>query len=242
MSIVAGWYPDPTRPGSLRWWDGAGWTDAVRDEPVAEPAYAAVGSAPQHSMVSAFAPESRFAPHPAHVAEPSAPQATAYAESSYVAYEPEDAHVPEDVDLVAAPRYVSEPMATFEPEPYLVPTPQEEVVLPPYLADPVPEAAPSYFTADGPWTPIHLLVPAARAMANRALVWGILSIPLFVAFPAAILAIASGVIGLGRARQLVREGAHPEGRGRSAAGIVLGVLSLVLLGAAIAGVLWVQSL
>ena len=24
---AAGWYPDPSRPGSMRWWNGFGWTD-----------------------------------------------------------------------------------------------------------------------------------------------------------------------------------------------------------------------
>ena len=23
----SGWYPDPSRPGSMRWWNGFGWTD-----------------------------------------------------------------------------------------------------------------------------------------------------------------------------------------------------------------------
>lgn len=26
----AGWYPDPTRPGTERWWGGSGWSDSVR--------------------------------------------------------------------------------------------------------------------------------------------------------------------------------------------------------------------
>ena len=35
----AGWYADPVRPGSTRYWSGTGWTDQV-SSPVAEPALA----------------------------------------------------------------------------------------------------------------------------------------------------------------------------------------------------------
>jgi hypothetical protein len=37
----AGWYPDPVRPGSTRYWSGTGWTDQVND-PAAEAAAVAV--------------------------------------------------------------------------------------------------------------------------------------------------------------------------------------------------------
>jgi len=33
----AGWYPDPTQPGYLRWWTGQGWSDATHPMTVAEP-------------------------------------------------------------------------------------------------------------------------------------------------------------------------------------------------------------
>lgn len=39
----AGWYPDPERPGGLRWWDGSGWTD---HRELADPAPAQAGALP----------------------------------------------------------------------------------------------------------------------------------------------------------------------------------------------------
>ena len=33
----AGWYPDPDQPGTLRYWDGAGWTDQRAPLPVPQP-------------------------------------------------------------------------------------------------------------------------------------------------------------------------------------------------------------
>ena len=39
----AGWYADPVRPGSTRYWSGTGWTDQV-NSPVAEPAVVPLGA------------------------------------------------------------------------------------------------------------------------------------------------------------------------------------------------------
>jgi hypothetical protein len=78
------------------------------------------------------------------------------------------------------------------------------------------------------WTPVDLLVPAERTMATRALVWGILSIPFFIAFPVPILAIVFGILGVIRASRLEREGGVPVGRGRAIAGIFLGGIGAVL--------------
>ena len=54
MSVVAGWYPDPSGAPRERWWDGAQWTACERDAPVAlapaapsAPSYAAPAYAAQ---------------------------------------------------------------------------------------------------------------------------------------------------------------------------------------------------
>jgi hypothetical protein len=36
VRVVSGWYPDPARPGTERFWDGSEWTDE-RPLPVADP-------------------------------------------------------------------------------------------------------------------------------------------------------------------------------------------------------------
>jgi hypothetical protein len=138
MSVVAGWYADPTVPGRVRWWDGTAWTATTASSP--EPASAAVPS----------------------------------------------------------------------PAPYGAADPDR-------------------------WSPVHVVVPAERTMATRALVWGVLSVPLFVAFPVPLLALVFGIVGLARARRLAFEGHEPAGRRRSIAGIVLGGLGFLLL---IALVVW----
>jgi hypothetical protein len=78
------------------------------------------------------------------------------------------------------------------------------------------------------WSPVDLLIPAERTMATRALVWGILSIPLFIAFPVPLMALIFGIIGVVRAGRLERQGGVPVGRARSIAGIVLGGIGAVL--------------
>jgi hypothetical protein len=78
------------------------------------------------------------------------------------------------------------------------------------------------------WTPVDLLVPAERTMATRALVWGVLSIPFFMVFLAALLAIIFGIVGVVRASRLERAGGLPVGRGPSIAGIVLGAIGALL--------------
>lgn len=36
---AAGWFPDPSQAGMLRWWDGAQWTQHTHPMPAAQPAY-----------------------------------------------------------------------------------------------------------------------------------------------------------------------------------------------------------
>lgn len=95
---------------------------------------------------------------------------------------------------------------------------------------PAASQLPQYGAAqDEGWSPVNLLVPAERTMATRALVWGILSIPLFIAFPVPLMAIVFGILGLARAQRLERQSGEAVGRGRSIAGIVLGAIGALLL-------------
>jgi hypothetical protein len=49
VRVVSGWYPDPARPDTERYWDGSEWTDE-RPVPVADPS-ALVDAAPLRSTV-----------------------------------------------------------------------------------------------------------------------------------------------------------------------------------------------
>lgn len=49
MTTPAGWYPDPSAPGSQRWFDGSSWTDQVR------PAEAAPAPPPPRTGMSTLA-------------------------------------------------------------------------------------------------------------------------------------------------------------------------------------------
>jgi len=62
-----GWYPDPSVPTQLRWWDGVSWSNATQPAAVSGVAPGS-GFAPP-SAVSGVAPGSRFA-HPSGVPEP----------------------------------------------------------------------------------------------------------------------------------------------------------------------------
>jgi hypothetical protein len=148
MSFVEGWYADPGRPGSLRWWDGFAWTTSIASSPAPanEPVY----------------------PPPAH---------------------------------------------------------------PPAGYAPPPSAQPAYGAVTTErWSPLELVIPAERTMGTRALVWGILSVPLFIAFPVWMMAITFGAIGIARANRLRSMGGIPAGRARSIAGLVLGCVGAVLTG------------
>jgi hypothetical protein len=75
----AGWYPDPVRPGSTRYWSGSGWTDQVND-PAAQAAAAAVaplGAAPMDltPLGATFAFEAGPVVEPPPVAFATAPPA-----------------------------------------------------------------------------------------------------------------------------------------------------------------------
>lgn len=57
MSTPApGWYPDPTAPGSQRYWDGTAWTDSTAAMPGFSAPQPAPGTGPVQPAVPAYAP------------------------------------------------------------------------------------------------------------------------------------------------------------------------------------------
>lgn len=48
----AGWYPDPTTPGTQRWWDGAQWSDHTAPLQASAPTRATPGSGPLPQLAS----------------------------------------------------------------------------------------------------------------------------------------------------------------------------------------------
>lgn len=110
--------------------------------------------------------------------------------------------------------------STTAPMPLVPPQPA------PYGAAPY-GAAPSGVTPDdGPWNAMDLLVPRARTLGTRALVWGIVAIVLPIAFAPAVMALVFGAMGLDRSRRLQASGLPASGRSGSIAGLVLGGASL----------------
>jgi hypothetical protein len=105
------------------------------------------------------------------------------------------------------------------------------------MPPPPPSAAPTPYVApyvapygavadDAGWNPMDLLVPRARSLGVRALIWGIVGVVLPIAFLPAVMALVFGAMGLDHARRLQAAG-WPADRRVPIAGIVLGAVSLV---------------
>lgn len=89
-----------------------------------------------------------------------------------------------------------------------------------------PPAAYGAVADDAGWNPMDLLVPRARSLGVRALIWGIVGVVLPIAFLPAVMALVFGAMGLDHARRLQAAGV-PADRRLPIAGIVLGAVSLV---------------
>lgn len=190
MSIAAGWYADPSGPGSVRWWDGASWTSTTAPMPPA------AAPAPTWTPPVAPAPSVAASTGGRHLAtatldDPTPPRAPAA-----------------EVPAAAAPSAA-------------------------YAASPTTAAPPAYGGTNAGWEPMDLLVPKARTLGTRALVWGIVAVVLPIALAPAVMALVFGAMGLDYNRRLRASGLPDQGRGRSIAGLVLGAVSPLLLVGAI---------
>lgn len=106
-----------------------------------------------------------------------------------------------------------------------VPPPTAAAAPPPYV--PVERRIPAADPAG--WTAMDLVVPRARSLGVRALVWGIVAMILPVAILPAVLAIVFGAGGLDRGNALRRAGMPAQGRTAAIVGLVLGGASVVVL-------------
>ena len=94
-------------------------------------------------------------------------------------------------------------------------------------AAPVYGGQPAYGVAPQP-SAVDLVVPPAHTAATRSVIWGAISLLIFFAFPASIMAIVFASIGLAHAARVQAAGGPPVGRSTSMVGLTLGIASLML--------------
>ncbi|KQQ05377.1 MULTISPECIES: DUF2510 domain-containing protein [unclassified Rathayibacter] len=158
----AGWYPDPAGSPRQRWWDGSGWTESLRDAPVATPA---APTPPAASPTPPAAPE-----RPAY-GETSSGQATSYGQSASGRSAPEQQAPQQQVPQQQSP-YAPQQQNPYAPQqpayqqPYAQQAPQ--YAQQPYASAPGPAAPqprdPSIVTST-PWIWVVVLLPLLSALS-----------------------------------------------------------------------------